>query len=162
MLPLDKLLIFYHAQNNFLSPLRRLSLINYGQDQSGHSITLPSADATLPPVLLTTHRCVLLLCFFNRFHPQVSHGEIRGDCHLYRPRGLPDSIHKVGGLKRILVLLARCNSSELLVKVLVFLTLMLTDSAKNHEDLDDLGGYKLIAFILKVSTTPHRPSTPPR
>ena len=161
VLPLDKLLIFYHAQNYFNSPQHRATLlVNFGQDQSEprpHVPPHPRPLTRLPLLRLTSVAASApRLC---RFHPQVSHGEIRGDCHLYRPRGLPDSIHKVGGLKRILVLLARCGSSELLLKVLVLLNLMLADSAKNHEDLDDLGGYKLIAFILKVSTTPLRPPT---
>ena len=116
--PLDKLLLFYHASSHLLSPDRhRLLLLNAGQDP---------------------------------LHPSTSHGELRGDCHLFRPRGLPDSIHKVGGLKRVLVLLARCQSSEALVKVLTFLALLCSDSARNHQELqEDMSGHRLIAFVLK-------------
>ena len=157
----------YHSENRLRAYLTSQSAVSKSSSMSDSIIaSAPPRPRAQPSSLVPSdkllvfyhpsssvvsqdHQHLVLLNYGqDHFHPQVSHGAIRGECHLYKPRGLPDSIQKVGGLKRVLVLLARCDSSEALQKALLFLVLLLTDSPKNHAEMDELG-YRLLAFVLK-------------
>ena len=157
----------YHSENRLRAYLTSQSNVSKGSSVGDSVIaSAPPRPRAQPSPLIPADKVLVLyhassyflaqdhqhIALLNwgqdQFHPQVSHGALRGECHLYRPRGLPDSIHKVGGLKRVLVLLARCDSSEAMQKALLFLVLLLTDSPKNHEEMDELG-YRLLAFVLK-------------
>lgn len=81
--------------------------------------------------------------------PLVAHADVRGAIGIYHPHGLSDSIRLVGGLKRLLPLVARAKEKLELRKGLVLLGMLLRDNPRNHSEIAKIQGYQLLKHTLK-------------
>jgi hypothetical protein len=131
-IPFDKILWFFHASNHVTAPAR-----NQLAATAGHR-TVFLLNSAQPPSSSGTI-----------ISTGVAHGEMRGATTLYAPRGMADSIRQVGGLRRLLPLLARCETSKALRRALLFLVVLLRDSPKNHREMESFKLYHLLSFLLK-------------
>ena len=94
-------------------------------------------------------RSMLLI---NSGRSTVSNAKLLGDCRVYFPVSVADSIRQVGGLKVLLPLFERDFSTSVARKILILFTFLIRDNPKNLRDLDLINGYDILALLLRKNS----------